>query len=181
MRRLRVPLITVAATLALSGGLVACGSENNTGDTSETGTATATSATSAAASSTSASATATTSSSTDQAADEPTGETLRAILTELTDPAVSTEAKTALIVDGEQRTANIDQMNAGLQGYPLSFTVTDITTQGSTANARVTIESPHGAAPAVPMSWENVDGTWKLSDASGCLLLGFAKAPCAPA
>ncbi|MFI9404910.1 hypothetical protein [Nocardia sp. NPDC052316] len=111
----------------------------------------------------------------------PSPETLQAVLVTLSDPAVPTSEKTKLIVDGEKRTANIDQMNKGLAGYTLTYAVADITTQGNTATAQVTITSPHGALPPMPLTWENVGGTWKLSDASGCLMLGFAQAPCVPA
>ncbi|WP_067475834.1 hypothetical protein [Nocardia amamiensis] len=166
-RTLRVSVATAAAALAISCGLAACGSDNDSA-------ATTTSAASA-------TATSSTHGHGDHAEGAPTAATLQAVLDKLADPAVPTAEKTKLIVNGEQRTSNIDRMNAGLQGYKLTFTVADITTQGSTANAQVTIASPHGSAPAVPLTWENVDGTWKLSDASGCLMLGFAQAPCVPA
>ncbi|WP_280247251.1 hypothetical protein [Nocardia abscessus] len=167
-RTLRVSLATAVAALALSGALAACGSDDD-------------STTSAATSATTSAAASGTHSHGDHATGAPTAENLQAGLVKLADPNVPTPEKSKLIVNGEQRTANIDQMNKGLQGYALNFTVADITTQGTTANAQVTIASPHGASPAVPLSWENVDGTWKLSDASGCLLLGFAQAPCVPA
>ncbi|WP_405165132.1 hypothetical protein OG203_08500 [Nocardia sp. NBC_01499] len=115
------------------------------------------------------------------AAAAPSPDTLQAVLVKLSDPAVPTADKAKLIVDGEKRTANIDQMNKGLAGYALTYAVADVTTQGNTATAQVTITSPHGAVPAMPLTWENVDGTWKLSDSSGCLMLGFAQAPCVPA
>ncbi|MFG1795259.1 hypothetical protein [Nocardia sp. NPDC049149] len=116
------------------------------------------------------------------AAGAPTAEALQSVLVKLSDPAVPTAEKTKLIVDGEKRTANIDQMNKALAGYgTLTYGVADITTQGAAATAQVTITSPHGAAPAVPLTWENVGGTWKLSDQSGCILLSFAQAPCLPA
>ncbi|MGY2010413.1 hypothetical protein ACW9HJ_18205 [Nocardia gipuzkoensis] len=167
-RTLRVSLATAAAAVALCGALAACGSDDD-------------STTSAATSATTSAAASGTHSHGDHATGAPTAETLQAVLVKLADPNVPTPEKSKLIVNGEQRTANIDQMNKGLQGYALTFTVADITTQGTTANAQVTIASPHGASPAVPLSWENVDGAWKLSDASGCLLLGFAQAPCVPA
>jgi hypothetical protein len=167
-RTLRVSLATAAAALAISGALTACGSDDD-------------SSTSAAASATISAAASGTHDHGDHATGAPTAETLQAMLVKLADPNVPTAEKSKLIVNGDKRTANIDQMNAGLQGYTLTFAVADLTTQGNTANAQVTISSPHGAAPAVPLTWENVDGTWKLSDASGCLLLGFAQAPCVPA
>ncbi|MEU2037349.1 hypothetical protein [Nocardia niwae] len=168
-RTLRVSLATAAAAVAITGALAACGSDDDSATTSAATSAT----TSAAASGTHAHG--------DHATGAPTADSLQAMLGKLADPNVPTAQKAALIVNGEQRTANIDQMNKGLQGYTLTFTVADIATQGNTTNAQVTITSPHGAAPAVPLTWENVDGTWKLSDASGCLLLGFAQAPCVPA
>lgn len=166
-RTLRVSVATAAAALAITGALAACGSDDSS-------TSAATSATTSAAASG-------THDHGDHAAGAPTAETLQAMLVRLADPNVPTAEKSKLIVNGDKRTANIDQMNAGLQGYTLTFAVADLTTQADTANAQVTISSPHGAAPAVPLTWENVDGAWKLSDASGCLLLGFAQAPCVPA
>ncbi|WP_174186492.1 hypothetical protein [Nocardia barduliensis] len=166
-RTLRISLATAAAALALSGALAACGSDDDS--------------TSAAASATTSAAASDTHSHGDHATGAPTAETLQSVLVKLADPKVPTPEKSKLVVNGDKRTANIDQMNAGLQGYTLTFTVTDVTTQGDTANAQVAITSPHGAAPAMPLTWEKVDGTWKLSDASGCLLFGLAQAPCVPA
>ncbi|MEU7765719.1 hypothetical protein AB0B25_11420 [Nocardia sp. NPDC049190] len=163
-RTLRVSVAAVTAAAAVTVGLAACGSDDSAA-TSPSGTAAASS----------------TPAHGDHAAGTPTAETLQGVLVELADPKVATAEKTKLIVDGDKRAANIDRMNAGLQNYPLTFAVADITTQGNTANAQVTITSPHGAPPPIPMSWENVDGSWKLSDASGCLMLGFAQAPCVPA
>ncbi|KAA8885982.1 hypothetical protein F3087_25500 [Nocardia colli] len=167
-RTLRVSLATAAAALAVTAGLVGCSSDDNKSDaTVSSSSAVAASASSSAAPSAAASA--------------PTPETLQAVLVKLSDPAVPTADKAKLIVDGEKRTANIDQMNKGLAGYALTFAVADVTVQGNSATAQVTINSPHGTAPAMPITWENVGGTWKLSDQSGCLLLGFAQAPCVPA
>lgn len=166
-RTLRLSLVTATAAVAISGAVAACGSDDDS--------------TGAASSATTSAAASGTPDHSVHATGAPTAETLQAVLAKLADSTVPTPEKAKLIVNGEKRTANIDQMNKGLQGYALTFAVADITTEGNTANAQVTITSPHGAAPAVPLSWENVDGTWKLSDASGCLLLGFAQAPCVPA
>lgn len=162
---LRVSLATAAAALAVTAGLVGCSSDDNKSDAKVSSSSTV----------------ASTSDAPSAAAGTPTPETLQAVLIKLSDPAVPTADKAKLIVNGEKRTANIDQMNKGLAGYTLTYTVADVTTQGNTATAQVTINSPHGAAPAMPITWEYVDGTWKLSDASGCLFLGFAQAPCVPA
>ncbi|MFE3443046.1 hypothetical protein ACFXNW_08440 [Nocardia sp. NPDC059180] len=166
--------VAAAATVALSLGMTACGSDDDSSDTAATSTSATTSAAAAATSG---------AEHGDHGTGEaPTPETLQGVLDKLASPDVPTAEKTQLIVNGEQRTANIDQMNAALAGYgTLTFGVADVTTEGSTATAQVTIGSPNGAAPPMPLTWENVDGTWKLSDASGCLLLGFAQAPCVPA
>ncbi|CAM4526487.1 Nuclear transport factor 2 family protein [Nocardia ninae] len=164
-RILRVSVATATAALAVTVGLAGCSSDDNKSDAKVSSSSVVASSSAAA---------------TGNAA-APTPETLQAVLVKLSDPAVPTAEKTKLIVDGEKRTANIDQMNKGLAGYTLTYAVADITTQGNTATAQVTITSPHGALPPMPLSWENVGGTWKLSDASGCLMLGFAQAPCVPA
>ncbi|WP_433678401.1 hypothetical protein [Nocardia sp. CA-119907] len=162
-------MVIAAAAMAATVGLTACGSDDKSD-----GKASAT---------TSAAATTSPAGHGDHgSAAAPTAEALTAVLDALSDPAKSTAEKTELIVGGEKRTANIDQMNQALGSYgKLTYAVADITASGNTATAQVTITSPHGTAPAMPMTWEYVDGTWKLSDASGCLMLGFAQAPCVPA
>ncbi|MEV6428241.1 hypothetical protein [Nocardia sp. NPDC051463] len=165
-RTLRVSVATAAAAIIVTLGLTACGSD----DKSDTATATTTSAVAT---------------STDHgahgAATAPTADELKATLALMADPAKSTAEKTAIIVDGDKRTTNIDQMNQALAGYgTLTFAVTDVKVEGTTATAQVVITSPHGAAPAMPMTWEHVDGKWKLSDATACTMLGFAQAPCTP-
>ncbi|MGY4102572.1 hypothetical protein ACW2Q0_23885 [Nocardia sp. R16R-3T] len=166
---LRMSMVITAAALAATVGLTGCGSDDKS-DTKATSTTSAAATTGAAGHGDHGSAAA------------PTAETLIAVLDTISDPAKPTSEKTKLIVDGEKRTANIDQMNQALGGYgKLTYTVADITTSGNSATGQVTITSPHGTVPAMPMTWDYVDGTWKLSDASGCLMLGFAQAPCAPA
>lgn len=168
-RTLRMSMVITAAAMAATVGLTGCGSDDKS-DTKATSTTSAAATTSAAGHGDHGSAAA------------PTAETLTAVLDALSDPAKPTSEKTELIVNGEKRTANIDQMNQALGSYgKLIYAVADITTSGESATAQVTITSPHGTAPAMPLTWEYVDGTWKLSDASGCLMLGFAQAPCVPA
>jgi hypothetical protein len=158
-----------AAAMAATVGIAACGSDDKA-DAKATSTTSAVATTNAAGHGDHGSAAA------------PTAETLTGVLDTLSDPAKPTAEKSKLIVGGEKRTANIDQMNQALGGYgKLTYAVADITTNGNTATAQVTITSPHGTAPAMPLTWEHVDDTWKLSDASGCLMLGFAQAPCVPA
>lgn len=173
-RTVRVTVAAAAAALAVTVGLTGCGDS----DDSATNTTSSTTSIAAAPSSET---TAPGAPSGDNA-DAPTVDSLTAILTKLSDPAVSTDDKTALIVDGEQRRANIDQMNGQLANYgTLTYDVTNVATTGDTTTADVTITSPHGTAPGFPVTFEKVEGEWLISDASGCLLLGFAQAPCTPA
>ncbi|MGS2804821.1 hypothetical protein [Nocardia sp. MW-W600-9] len=169
-RTIRVTVATAAAALAVTVALTGCGGSD------DSSTKATSSSTSIAAAPSSISATP----SGDNAA-APTADSLKATLIEFADPALSTDEKAKLIVNGDARKSNIDQMNGMLAGYTLTFAVDNVVTSGNTATADVTITSPHGTAPAFPVTWEQVDGTWKLSDASGCLLLGFAQAPCTPA
>lgn len=165
-RNIRVAVATAAAAVAVTVGLTACGSD----DKSDTAKASTTS--SAAASSKSGHG--------DHGTDPaPTAAELQSNLVLLADPAKSTAEKAAAIVNGDKRTANIDQMNAALANYPLTFAVSDIKTEGAKATAQVVITGPHGPAP-MPMTWEHVNGGWKLSDASACTFLGLARVPCTP-
>lgn len=170
-RTIRVTVATAAAALAVTVGLTGCGS-----DDSSTNATTSSTSISAAPSSVSA----TPAPSGDNAA-APTADSLKATLLQFADPGVSTDDKAKLFVGGDAHKANIDQMNGMLAGYTLTFAVDNVVTSGNTATADVTITSPHGTAPSFPMTWEQDGGSWKLSNTSGCLLLGFAQAPCTPA
>ncbi|WP_280269979.1 hypothetical protein [Nocardia wallacei] len=111
----------------------------------------------------------------------PTPEALQATLDGFVDPAKSTADKQKLVEDGEKRAANIDTMTQGLANYgKITFTVSDVKTEGERATAQVVVTSPHGAAPAMPMTWEHDDAGWQLSDASACQILAMGKAPCQP-
>ncbi|MBF6331340.1 hypothetical protein IU452_22810 [Nocardia transvalensis] len=114
-----------------------------------------------------------------QAAAAPTPETLQATLDGFVDPATPTADKQKLVTDGQKRTANIDTMTQGLAHYgKITFTVSDVKAEGDTATAQVVITSPHGPAPAMPMTWQHSAAGWQLSDASACQLLAMGKAPC---
>ncbi|MGV9820558.1 hypothetical protein [Nocardia xishanensis] len=166
-------MATAAAALAVTVGLTACGSDDSS-DTAATSSSVA--ATTSAAASTGA-----TGGHDHAAGDAPKPEELQATLALVADPSKPTSEKTAVIVDGQKRAANIDQMNQLLAGYgQLTFAVSDVKTEGETATAQVVITSPHGSSPAMPMTWQHVDGKWKLSDATACTMLGFAQAPCTP-
>ncbi|WP_051027095.1 hypothetical protein [Nocardia higoensis] len=168
-RSLRAAVVTAAAAVALTVGLVGCSDDEST-DSTATSSAVSTSASAA---------------TTSAAAEEghsheaPTAEELQATLDQFADPAEPAAEKTGLIVDGDKRVANIEAMNAALGGYgALTFAVTGVTVEGETATAQVVITSPHGAAPAMPLTWQHEGDSWKISDASACTLLGFAQAPC---
>lgn len=176
MPRTFVMAVVATATVVGSAGLTACGANDESSD--DTGT----------------SATTTTMpangeddhSGNDDHGDHhiqpPAPEALQATLDTMVDPAVPPEDKTNLLVNGEKRRTDIKQMNSALAGYgKLTFAVADVSTKNTTATAQVTITSPHGAAPAMPLTWKHQDDTWKLSDDAGCLLFSFAKTPCDPA
>lgn len=182
--RARTPRLSriavAAAAVALAVGLTACGSDDDGSDTAATASATATSA---------AEHDHGEGHDHDHGDDQnnshtPSAESLRADLDTFADPRVPTADKAKVVVDGEKLTANIDRMNSELGGYgKLTFDVADIAVEDERATAQVTITSPHGTAPAMPMTWEHDHEAddWKLSEQSACLLLGFAQAPCVPA
>jgi len=122
---------------------------------------------------------ATTSAATSSAAvAAPTSDELLSTLQVLVDPARPVDEKTVVVVDGDERRPNLEAMTAAMANYPVSFTVTDVQVEGDTATANVAIVSPHGTAAPTVWTWENVDGTWKVSDESTCTLLGMARAGC---
>ena len=173
LRLVHVAVATAAAG-ALALGSTACGSDDGTGTTATPSGAVTTSASAH-------------DDSDDHehgdSADAPTAQSLQSILEQITNPDVTVDEKVNLIVDGEDRRGQLEQLNAALQTYRgLSYTVADITVDGDTATGQTTITSPRGgSAPPAPVTWEEEDGTWKLSDDGACLLLGFAQIPCAPA
>ncbi|KAA0023645.1 hypothetical protein [Antrihabitans cavernicola] len=149
---------TVAIVAAL--GLASCSSDDSTDSAAASSTVASSSAVAAA-----------------PAADAPSAQQLQDSLTLLADPVKSATEKAATVVNGDARLANITTMTQGLANYPVTFAVADIKVEGNKADAKVTVTSPHGSAP-LSMTWENVGGTWKLSDASNCQLLAMGRAPC---
>ncbi|OYD70454.1 hypothetical protein [Rhodococcus sp. OK302] len=164
IRKTLVSACAVAAVLALG----ACGSD----DSKDTAAATSTSVAAAtSAKSTSAS-----------TAAAPTADELNAALITLIDPAKPIAEKTALVVDGSARQANIDTMGTALganPAYKITFTVENVKVDGETATADVAIVSPHGTMPGTQWTWELEDGSWKLADTSACTLFEMGRAPCA--
>lgn len=159
-RTLRVSVATVAAAVAVTATLAGCGSDDKN---------------SAAATST-----ATTSAAVVATAPAPTADQLQAVLTAFADPAKPAADKAKLVVDGDKRIPLIETMNQGLANYAVTFAVTSITNNGNQADAKVTVGSPHGSMPDVPMSFQYVDGSWKLADSGACTILGMARAACQP-
>ncbi|MET8649785.1 nuclear transport factor 2 family protein [Nocardia aurea] len=169
-RTLRFCVATAAAAIAVTVGLTGCGSDDDSGSATGT-TATASTTTTASA----------TTGSGQAAGATPSVEELQTTLAILSDPAKTTQDKVAIVVDGEKRATNIESMTKALAGYgTLKFVVSDVKVTGDTATAQVVISSPNGDAPPMPLTWQQVGGKWKLSDASACVLLGFAQAPCTP-
>ncbi|QIS24270.1 hypothetical protein F6W96_17585 [Nocardia terpenica] len=158
-RTVRVSVATAFAALAVTG-MTACGTDKSASSASST---TATSA----------------SAHTGGSHAAPSVEALQATLDGFVDPAEPTDRKAKLVVDGEKRTANIDTMTQGLANYgKIGFAVSDVKAEGDTATAQVVINSPHGPAPAMPMTWQHTTAGWQLSDASACTILAMGKAPC---
>ncbi|MET8795858.1 hypothetical protein ABZV91_05270 [Nocardia sp. NPDC004568] len=171
-RRLSRVAAATAAAAALALGLTACGSDDD-GDT-------------AAASSVAATTSAAAHDHGDDHGDTaaaPTAQSLQSNLEQITNPDVPVDEKVELIDDGEHRRGLLEQLNAALQTYRgITFQVGEVTVDGETATGQTTITSPSGqSAPPMPLTWEHEDGTWKLSDASACVLFGFAQIPCSPA
>ena len=162
LRKRLFAAVAIVAALGAAG----CSSDDTSNDAGTTSSA----ATSSEAS--------TPSASSGQSAAAPSEQQLQESLALLADPAKSTDEKTAAVVNGDARRGNIETMTQALANYPVTFAVSDIKVEGSKADAKVTVTSPHGSAP-VAMKWENVDGQWKLSDQSNCQLLAMGRAPCA--
>ena len=162
--------VVAVAAVAVSLGLTACGSDDDsTSDASTT--------TSAQNSTTAAQTSAAASTTADAAADPATAE-LQAVLVGLSDPAKPATEKADLIVNGDTRLTNLETLTAALAGYgQITYVLKDVVITDTTANANVDVTTIHGTG-TMPLTWENVDGSWKLSDASGCMLLAAA-APCA--
>lgn len=111
------------------------------------------------------------------AAAAPAGEVLQTQVATFLDPQSATTAKVAVVENGAQRTALIEQLNGVLARYPLTAQVGEVTTDGKVVTAVTTITGPHGGAP-VPVTFVQKDGTWVISDASTCEILGMGKLTC---
>ncbi|AYF77498.1 hypothetical protein D7D52_30950 [Nocardia yunnanensis] len=155
---LRVSLATVAALAAVTATVTGCSSDDKGSSSSNSTSPHSTSSVAA--------------------APAPTAENLESVLTAFADPAKPAADKAKLVVDGDKRLGNIDTMNQGLSHYQVGFTVGEIKQDGNKADAKVSVTSPHGTMPDVPMAFQYSDGAWKLSDAGACTILGMARAAC---
>lgn len=157
-------LATVAATAAALAALTACSSD----DDSTTDSATTESA--------AASATATTSAP--AAATPVTADVLQQQVTIFFDPAATVDAKAAVVENGTERTAVLEQFNGVLAGYPLTGTVGEVTAvDDDTVTASTEVAGPHGGAP-MPLTFEQVDGQWVIADDSVCSIFEMGHLPC---
>lgn len=164
--------VVAAGALALAVGMTACGSDDDTSD--------ATGATSVAVTTSVATTTPTSSAAAPPApvaAPDPVA--LQGTLTLIVDQASPVGEKTAVLVNGNEQSANLEKLTQALADYGvISFVVGDIVVTGQTATSTVQITSPHGTASS-PMTWEQIDGYWKLTEASFCQLLTMGGVPCA--
>ncbi len=162
----RKSLVTAAVVFA-AVGLASCSDDSS--DAASTSTPAAASS----------SAAATTTSTAAAAAGAPTAADLEKTLVTFADPKVPAAEKTKIIASGDKRLANVEKMNAALATYgELKFEVQQPKTEGNVTTAPVVVTSPQGAAPALPFTWDLVDGQWKLSDQTACTYLGISGAPC---
>ena len=108
----------------------------------------------------------------------PAPELLQDSLAKLVDPSIPAADKVPLIVDGPVHVQGLETMAAGLENYGrVTFAVSDVVVQGTSAIAKVDVTSPHGTVP-IHMTWDNVDGAWKLNHDSTCNLRALGRAPC---
>lgn len=110
----------------------------------------------------------------------PDTQVLQDSLARFVDPAVPAPEKAALVVGGDKYIAQIDTLNGGLQNYGrITFVVNAVEVHGTTAVAQVDVTTPH--TPTIPMNnmtWDNVDGQWKIAESTVCNLLAFGQAAC---
>lgn len=151
-------IATVAATAAALAALSACSSSDDS-TTEDTATASSTTVTGAAAA-------------------PVTADVLQQQVTIFFDPAATADAKAAVIENGSDRTAVLEQFNGVLAGYPLTGTVGEVTTVDTdTVTASTEVAGPHGGAP-MPLTFEQVDTHWVIADDSVCSIFELGHLPC---
>ncbi|WP_433612987.1 nuclear transport factor 2 family protein [Prescottella agglutinans] len=155
--------LVAAGVLVAALGMTACGSDDSSdkADSTSTASSATTSATTSAAA----------------AAAAPSAEALEKQLTIFFDPTAPAAAKTAVLENGAQRTATVEQFNGVLAGYPLTAKVTEVKSENGTVTAVTEVAGPHGGAP-VPVTFTEANGAWVISDASTCELFGMGRVSC---
>ncbi|MCD2098623.1 nuclear transport factor 2 family protein [Rhodococcus rhodochrous] len=94
------------------------------------------------------------------------------------DPTATTEQRAAVVENGSGVLTVLDQFGGVLHGYPLTGTVGEITTvDADTVTATTEVDGPHGGAP-LPLTFEQVDGTWVIADESACSVLSMGQLSC---
>lgn len=165
LRKMSVAAVAIAAALTMS----AC--SDDSGDT-----ATETTTTSAAVTTTE-----------EAAVEVPTAAELNALLVKGLDPAVPLEEKTAMVEGSEQDPELINQVAAAAQQFGAEVEVLDpvIDNGDGTASAQLQLtvngEVQQGGLAAIFVPSE--DGSWKLSKATACQIVGMAQltSPACPA
>lgn len=156
-------LAAAAATAAALAALTACSSDD---DSTETASATTSGAATGA----------TTSAAAADAA--VTAEVLQQQVNTFFDPAAPVDAKAAVVENGADRTAVLEQFNGVLAGYPLTGTVGEVAAvDEDTVTATTEVAGPHGGAP-MPLTFEQVDGQWVIADESVCSIFEMGHLPC---
>jgi len=94
------------------------------------------------------------------------------------DPTSTVDAKAAVVENGADLTAVLEQFNGVLAGYPLTATVGDVTgVDADTVTATTDVAGPHGGAP-MDLTFTDVDGTWVLATDSTCSILEMGHLSC---
>ncbi len=96
------------------------------------------------------------------------------------DPAASTDDRVAVVEDGTEHRAELEQFTGVLAGYPLTGTVGEVTVvDDDTVTATTEVAGPHGGAP-MPLQFSRTDdGAWVLDDDAACSILEMGRITCA--
>lgn len=155
----------VAASVAALALVPACSSDDAADDTTTTTTAGETAAT-------------TTTAADAGAEADVTAAELQSRMDVFFDPASTVDEKAAVVENGAEHTAVLEQFNGVLAGYPLTATVGDVTAvDDTTVTATTEVGGPHGGAP-MPLTFTEVDGTWVLATDSTCSILEMGHLSC---
>lgn len=107
-----------------------------------------------------------------------TPDQLQASIDVFFDPAVDAQQRADVVENGADRIALLEQFTGVLAGYPLTGTVGEITVvDADTVTATTDVAGPHGGAP-MPLTFEQIDGTWVIADESACSVLAMGRLTC---